>query len=52
LITLINYIYHAMAIYIAGVLIWLFIKEKKDWQRSLLYLVAVIPLLVRVLRLR
>lgn len=41
-----------MAIYIVVILAWLFIREKKDWQRSVIYLVAAVPLLVRVLRLR
>lgn len=52
MIAVINYIYHAMAIYIIGILIWLFIRERRDWQRSLLYLVAMVPFLIRVLRLR
>lgn len=52
MITFINYVYHAMAIYIVAILAWLFVREKKDWQRSVIYLVAAVPLLVRVLRLR
>ncbi len=52
MITVINYIYHAIAIYIVCILAWLFVKERKDWQKSILYLVAAVPLLVRVLRLR
>ncbi len=52
LITAVNYIYHALAIYIVAILAWLFIREKKDWQKSVMYLVAAVPLLIRVLRLR
>lgn len=52
MITIVNYIYHAIAVYIILILAWLFIRERKDWQKSVMYLVALVPLLIRVLRLR
>jgi hypothetical protein len=50
--TVVNGMYHAMAVYVIIILIWLFVKERRDWEKSLLVLVAAIPLVVRVLRIR
>lgn len=45
-------VYHAMAVYIIGILLWLFIRERKSWQKAVLCLVAAVPLVVRILRIR
>jgi hypothetical protein len=50
--TLVNYLYHALAVYIIVILVKLFIKEKQRWDKALLYLLSAVPLVIRVLRLK
>jgi hypothetical protein len=45
-------IYYLITIFIAGMLIWNFIREKEDRQMMLLYLVVLIPFVLRILRIR
>ncbi len=52
MMTVIMGVYDAMAVYIIGVLLWLFVRERKSWERAVLYLIAAVPLMVRVLRIR
>ncbi len=52
MMTVVTGVYHAMAVYIIGILLWLFVRERESWERAVLYLVAAVPLIVRVLRIR
>ena len=51
MMTLVMGVYDAMAIGICAILIWSFVREKKSWQKALLYLLSTIPLMIRVLRI-
>jgi hypothetical protein len=45
-------IYYVITAYIAGMLIWNFIKEKKSFDDMILYLVILVPLVLRLLRVK
>lgn len=45
-------VYYLMSICIAGLLIWNFIRERKDKQRMILNLIVLVPLLLRIFRVR
>lgn len=45
-------IYYIISAFIAGMLIWNFVREKEDKETMLLYLIVLIPFLLRILRLR
>jgi len=45
-------LYYAICAYIAGMLIWNFIRETKSVNDMLLYLLVVIPLVLRILRVK
>jgi len=45
-------IYHLISAFIAGMLVWNFVREKEDRERMLLYLIVLIPLVLRIARLR
>jgi hypothetical protein len=45
-------IYYAITAYIVGMLIWNFIKEKKNIDDMILYLVILVPLVLRLLRVK
>ena len=49
---LIMIIYYVICVYLAGMLIWNFIREKRSVNDMLLYLLVVIPLILRVLRVK
>ncbi len=49
---LITIIYYLISAYILAILIWNFIKEKKSWDDMLLYLLVMIPLVLRILRIK
>lgn len=49
--TVTMFIYHSMSVLVIGILFWLFIKEDKSWENSVLYLIAILPFLIRVLRI-
>lgn len=44
--------YYVICAYIAGMLIWNFIREKKNFDNMLLYLIVLIPLVLRLLRVK
>jgi tryptophan-rich sensory protein len=44
-------IYYLISIFIASMLVWNFIREKEDRQMMLLYLVVLIPFVLRILRI-
>ena len=45
-------VYYLISAYILAILIWNFIKEKKSWDDMLLYLLVMIPLVLRLLRVK
>ena len=45
-------IYYIISAFIAGMLVWNFVREKKDKQKMLLYLIVLIPFILRILRIR
>ncbi|MCK4646176.1 MAG: hypothetical protein KAU46_07980 [Candidatus Aminicenantes bacterium] len=49
---LIMIIYYIISAYLAAMLIWNFIKEKKSLNDMLLYLLVAIPLILRILRVK
>lgn len=49
---LIMIIYYIISAYILAMLIWNFIKEKKNINDMLLYLLVMIPLILRLLRVK
>jgi len=49
---LIMIIYYVISAFIAGMLVWNFIREKKNVNDMLLYLLVLIPLVLRILRIK
>ena len=49
---LIMIVYYLISAYILAMLIWNFIKEKKSWDDMMLYLLVMIPLVLRLLRIK
>jgi uncharacterized membrane protein len=49
--TLIALAYYAITAYIAVLLVWNFIRRKK-WQEEVLYLIVLMPFILRLLRLK
>jgi NhaP-type Na+/H+ or K+/H+ antiporter len=45
-------IYYVITAYIVGMLIWNFIREKKNIDDMILYLVILVPLVLRLLRVK
>ncbi len=45
-------LYYIISVYIVGMLIWNFIKEKKSVNDMLLYLLVMIPFILRILRVK
>ncbi len=45
-------IYYIICAYLAAMLIWNFIKEKKSVNDMVLYLLIMIPLILRILRVK
>ena len=45
-------IYYLISAYIAGMLIWNFVREKEDKEKMLLYLIVLIPFVLRIVRIR
>lgn len=45
-------LYYVITAYIVGMLIWNFIKEKKNIDDMILYLVILVPLVLRLLRVK
>ena len=44
--------YYIISAFIAGMLIWNFIREREDKEKMLLYLIVLIPLILRIFRIR
>jgi len=49
---LIMIVYYVICVYIAAMLLWNFIREKKSVDNMLHYLIVLIPLLLRVFRIK
>jgi hypothetical protein len=49
---LIMTIYYVITAYIVGMLIWNFVREKKSVDAMILYLVILVPLILRLLRVK
>ncbi len=47
---LIMIFYYAITIYVIAMLVWNFVREKKNIQDLVIYLLVLIPLVLRVLR--
>ncbi|MCD6191893.1 MAG: hypothetical protein J7L26_00285 [Candidatus Aminicenantes bacterium] len=52
MITIIMIVYYFICAYLAGILFWSFIKEKKSLNNLILYLLVIFPLILRVLRIK
>jgi len=50
--SIIMIVYYLISIFIAVLLIWNFIREKQDKEKMLLYLIVLIPLVLRIFRMR
>lgn len=48
---LVMIVYYVICLFIAGMLVWNFVREKDDRQMMLLYLVVLVPLVLRILRI-
>jgi hypothetical protein len=48
---IVTVLYYVLTAYIAVLLVWNFIRRKK-WQEEVLYLIVLIPFLLRLLRLK
>ncbi len=49
---LIMIFYYLIALYLIGLLVWNFLREKKKIEDMAMYLLVLIPLLLRVLRIK
>lgn len=45
-------LYYAICAYLTAMLVWNFIREKKNLDNMLLYLIVLIPLILRLFRIR
>jgi hypothetical protein len=45
-------LYYVITAYLVGMLIWNFVKEKKNIDDMILYLVILVPLVLRLLRVK
>jgi hypothetical protein len=50
--TLIMFVYYIISACLAGLLFWNFLREKKDLQNLILYLLVLVPLILRILRIK
>ncbi len=50
--TVIMFIYYLICAYLAGILIWNFIQEKKSSTKLILYILVILPLIIRLLRIK
>ena len=49
---IIMWIYYLITAYVLGMLIWNFVREKKSLNDAVLYLLIMIPLILRLLRIK
>jgi uncharacterized membrane protein len=48
---IVTILYYLLTAYIAVILVWNFLKRKK-WQEEVLYIIVLIPFLLRLLRIK
>jgi len=48
---LVMMVYYVICLFIAGMLVWNFVREKDDRQMMLLCLIVLVPLVLRLLRI-
>jgi tryptophan-rich sensory protein len=51
-VPIIMILYYLICVYIVAMLVWNFIKEKKSVNDMFLYLLILIPLILRILRIK
>jgi hypothetical protein len=49
--TIVTVLYYLLTAYIAVLLVWNFLK-RKNWQEEALYIIVLIPFLLRLLRIK
>jgi hypothetical protein len=49
---LIMIFYYAISIFLVAMLLWNFVREKKNTEDMILYLLVLIPLILRILRVK
>jgi hypothetical protein len=49
--TLITVLYYGLVAYVAAILIWNYLKTRK-WEQEVLYIIVLIPFLLRLFRLK
>jgi uncharacterized membrane protein len=49
--TIVTVLYYLLTAYIAVLLVWNFLK-RKNWQEEVLYIIVLIPFLLRLLRIK
>ena len=49
--TIVTVLYYLLTAYIAVLLVWNFLK-RKNWQEAALYIIVLIPFLLRLLRIK
>lgn len=49
---LIMIFYYIISIFLAGMLLWNFFREKENKEDMLLYLIVLIPIVLRIFRIR
>jgi hypothetical protein len=50
--SIIMIIYYLISAFVATMLIWNFIREREDKEKMLLYLIVLLPLILRIFRIR
>ena len=45
-------IYYLISAFIAAMLVWNFVREREDRERMLLYLIVLVPFILRLVRIR
>jgi len=50
--TIIMIIYYLISLFMITILVWNFLSEKKDINNMILYLIVLIPFLLRIFRLK
>ena len=50
--SIIMIVYYLITAFIAGMLVWNFVREKKSVNDMILYLLVLIPLVLRILRVK
>ena len=45
-------VYYLISAFVAAMLIWNFVREKEDKQKMILYLIVLVPFILRLFRIR